>query len=139
MQTAIAIFPLIILAIVYVAVFGLIAAYARLASHILHKEAISWRLSLIFSLAIIALTVLGRIVALVAKISVPTILALAFSLVLYSALGGWLFSGHKVSENGPSLGWLAGARIGAFAFLFVILTGFIVYGAFHVLSQLVHS
>ena len=139
MQTAIAILPLIILAIVYVAVFGLIAAYARLSSHILYKEAISWKLSLIFSLAVLALTVLGRIVAIAAKISVPTLLALAFSLVLYSALGGWLFRGHGVSRNGQPLGWLDGARIGAFAFLFVTLTGFVAYGAFHLLSQAIHS
>jgi hypothetical protein len=139
MQTAIAIFPLIILAIVYVTVFGLIAAYTKLSSHIIYKESISWKLSLVFSLAVIALTVLGRIAAIAAHVSIPTVLALAFSLVLYATMGGWLFSRRGVTKNGQPFVWLDGARIGALAFLFTTLTGFAAYGAFHVLSLALHA
>ena len=139
MQLIVPLIPLILLAIVYAVVFGLIAAYTKLASRILLKEATSWKFSLIFALAVISLTVLGRIVSIAAHVSIPTALALAFSLVLYSALGGWLFSRPGATQNSQPSGWLDGARIGALAFLFTTFTGFAAYGAFHVLSLAQHA
>jgi hypothetical protein len=138
MKILIALIPLILLVIVYAVVCGLIAAYAKLASRILHKEAVSWRRSTIFSLAIIALTVLGRIVSIAANVSIPLTLALAISFVLYLTLGGWLFSRQGVTKDGQPLGWFDGARIGVFAFLLITLTGFMAYGTFHVLSLAIH-
>jgi hypothetical protein len=133
--TLIAYFPLIVLAVIYIVVCVLNAAYIKLSGRILHGSVVSWKDSFVFALAITFLILVLRIAAVAEGISAPLTLALALGFVLYLTFGGWFFSTRGVTKQGQPLGWLGGIQLSALVFVLLALTGVLVNEAVRIIAN----
>lgn len=132
--TLIALFPHIVLFLMYAVVCVLNAVYIKLSGRISHGSLVTWKVSFNFSLVVTVLMLIVRMATVTEGISFQLTLSLALSFVLYLTFGGWFFSTRGFTSQGQSLGWLGGVRLSALAFLLLVLTGVLVNGAVHIVE-----
>lgn len=139
MQTLITLFPLIVLAGLYVLLCVVFAAFVKLSARFLGGIVVSWKHSFIFALVMALLTLFGRTMAVAGGSSIPLALDLAFSFALCLILGGWYFGTRGIDKNGQPLGWVGGMRLSAVAFVLLVLIDAIASRAVHVFATVTKS
>lgn len=135
MKSTIAYFPAFVLFAFYFIVFVLHSAYVKLSAKILHNSKVSWKAAFVFALVMTLATLIGKVIALVAGVTVPVNIAFVLSFAVNLVFGGWFFTGPALAWQGAQLGWVRAMQISALAFVFLMVTGIVFGSVFHAISS----
>ena len=122
MHTLIALLPLIILFIYYVALAVLHAAYIKISADQIRGMMVSWRDAFRFALGLMAIILIIRSVTMEVGWLNSTSALVVFSLVLHLSLGGWFLGTRALTRENKPVGWKGGALISTLAYFYLVIT-----------------
>jgi len=103
-------------------IYGLYAAYVKLAAFLLLRAVVSWKHAFIFISIFFAISIVFRAESAASDVSFPPIFGGALGVLANIGLGAWFFSSRGRTAQGIPFGWTGGLKLTALSLCLIAVT-----------------